>query len=207
MSRVIIYGFFLTLALAIVIFAYIVFREITESQEIVTNSPSAPVLMQTEEQDVSRVDSNSDQNIYYFGYGSNMNKITMQGRCGQDNYTDLGQGLLVDYQLYFFIRGYANIKAIAGQSVRGVLYQINDSCLASLDKAEGYPTFYQRQEVKIIYGDKKINAEVYIVKNDDTTGLPSDTYYQTVLTGAEEHNLPAEYIKYIKIIAGRLEGA
>ncbi len=197
MSRVITYGF-LVICLVALAFGWFLFRQVIPQSENIYN----PVTGQEE-----KIEENKEiePSIYYLGYGSNMHTPTMNNRCGQDNFVDLGRASLPGYQFYFFRSGAANIKKDLNQQVEGVLYRINENCLKSLDRAEGYPTLYQRQEVEVDYGDKKINAEVYIIQEEDTTGLPSDRYYQIVLEGANSHNLPAEYVEYIKFIAGRLE--
>lgn len=137
-------------------------------------------------------------NIFYFAYGSNMNLDRMNDRCGQDNFTDLGQGILAGYDFYFYQRGYANIKEKASQEVEGVLFKINSQCLRDLDQVEGYPNIYQRRVVKVSFDQKMILAQVYLVENDQSTAKPSDEYYQVVLSGAESHGLSEHYVNKIK---------
>ena len=144
-----------------------------------------------------------DYSIFYLGYGSNMNIENMDSRCGQDNFVDLGKVILFDYEFYFYDRGYANVRPVPDKYVEGVLYKINEQCLAGLDRAEGYPNVYQRGEVSLNYKDDIIKAEVYLVIGDNTRSRPSDSYYDTVIQGAREHNLSAAYLDYIDFMAGR----
>lgn len=135
---------------------------------------------------------------FYFAYGSNMSLERMTERCGTDNFVDLGKAQLAGYSFYFYGQGHANIKPYASKTVEGVLWNINEECLKKLDQVEGYPNVYQRRAVKIKQQDKNILAQVYIVENDNSSSTPSDSYAQTVLSGATEHALSASYIQQIK---------
>lgn len=143
------------------------------------------------------------EHLFYFGYGSNMNHSSIVSRCGAEHFSDLGKAILEDYRFYFYGRGHANIQPQNNDLVGGVLYEIDQTCLQSLDRAEGYPNVYQRKQLSITQGNQDYLAEVYIVLNDNTTSIPSDAYYQIVLTGAQEHNLSTAYINQIKSLAGR----
>ncbi len=140
---------------------------------------------------------NDDKNIFYFAYGSNMNVDTMNLRCGENNFVGFKNSYLENYSFYFYGRGYGNIKPNSGERVNGVLYKINQECFTKLDKSEGYPNMYQREIVTIKNPLKDFQAEVYIVLNDKTTAIPSDSYFDTVITGAKQYGLPLDYIEYI----------
>ncbi len=144
---------------------------------------------------------NFGNGLFYFAYGSNMSLARMTERCGKDNFVDLGKAQLPGYSFYFYGRGYANIRPMASQTIEGVLFQIKDACLKSLDRVEGYPNTYQRQAVKIDWKNTNVLAQVYIVEKDQTMGTPTAEYYQIVLSGAQEHNLSDSYINQIKALA------
>ncbi len=144
---------------------------------------------------------NDDKNIFYFAYGSNMNLDTMISRCGKNNFVGFG-AYLNDYNFYFYSRGYANIKPVKPSIVQGVLYKINQQCLNGLDRAEGYPNLYQRQTVKIKNRLGDFDAQVYIVQNDNTTGFPTETYFNTVIDGAIQYGLPNDYTQNIYKLYG-----
>jgi gamma-glutamylcyclotransferase (GGCT)/AIG2-like uncharacterized protein YtfP len=146
--------------------------------------------------------NSESEGLFYFGYGSNMNHERMISRCGAEHFVDLGRSILDDYRFYFYGRGYANIQPQSSDQVEGVLYQIDNVCLQALDVVEGYPHVYQRDTVDIERQNQTYQAEVYIDLNDDTSSIPSDAYYQIVLTGAQQHALSADYINNIKTLAG-----
>lgn len=144
---------------------------------------------------------NFGDGLFYFAYGSNMSLARMTERCGQDNFVDLGKAQLPGYSFYFYGRGHANIRPMASQTIEGVLFQIKDACLKSLDQVEGYPNTYQRQAVKINWKNTNVLAQAYIVEKDQTVGTPTAEYYQIVLSGAQEHNLSESYVQQIKALA------
>ncbi|HNV97553.1 MAG TPA: gamma-glutamylcyclotransferase [bacterium] len=137
---------------------------------------------------------NDDKNIFYFAYGSNMDLERMTLRCGEKNFVGFSNSHLKDFKFYFYNRGYANIKPQKSSIVYGALYKINKNCLDGLDKAEGYPNLYQRQIVKIINPIGNFDAQVYIVKNDNSIGVPSQSYFDAVIKGAAQYGLPKNYI-------------
>lgn len=144
---------------------------------------------------------NDDKNIFYFAYGSNMDLGRMTARCGENNFVGF-QSYLNDFQFYFYNRGYANIKPVKSSIVQGVLYKINKKCLDSLDIVEGYPNMYQRQIVKIKNSFGAYDAQVYIVENDNTTGHPTEEYFNTVIDGAIQYGLPNDYTQNIYKLYG-----
>lgn len=140
---------------------------------------------------------NDGKNIFYFAYGSNMDFDTMRSRCGEGNFVGFSGSSLNDYVFYFYDRGFANIKESASQTVKGVLYRINENCFNSLDQAEGYPSTYQRRIVKINNSLGDFDAWVYIVENDDSSGDPSQDYFDTVIRGAKQYGVDDFYVQYI----------
>ncbi len=135
---------------------------------------------------------------FYFAYGSNMSLANMGGRCGAGAKV-VGPALLADYELTFDKRGYANIIPQAGQQVWGVAWQINQDCLKALDRYEGYPRMYGRQDVQIVLGQQEITAMVYIEPADQSGGQPSRAYMDNrVIPGAKENGLPVEWIKKLE---------
>ena len=102
----------------------------------------------------------------YFAYGSNMNPERMKQRIG---WSPPSRGaVLQDYQLMFDKQsndgGKANIHPLKGESVEGVLYQLAEKDLLSLDGFEGVSTGdYAREKLEVsINGDGKCLATAYI---------------------------------------------
>ena len=72
---------------------------------------------------------------YYFAYGSNMNAEQMAQRCPE--HLLVGQAILEDYEFIITTRGYASIIPVQGKTVQGLVYQINPTDEATLDRNEG----------------------------------------------------------------------
>ncbi len=143
---------------------------------------------------------------WYFAYASNMNRAQMRSRAGQILEEQPGQ--VANYELVFDKKARggsatANIHPAPGKTVYGVLYKIPDAAFRNLDRFEGVPEHYRRIEVSVTDGaGKKIAAQAYIATKVEKGLRPAAHYLQTILDGAGEHGLPAEYIREIKQAAG-----
>ncbi len=146
---------------------------------------------------------------WYFAYGSNMNRAQMRSRAGQ--IFEEQPARLENYELLFNKKargGYAsaNIHPAPGKTVHGVLYKIAETSFRNLDRFESAPEHYRRIEVNVTDGaGKKIAAQIYIATRVEKGLRPAPHYLQTILDGAGEHGLPAEYIGEIKAVAGASE--
>jgi cation transport regulator ChaC len=144
--------------------------------------------------------------IWYFAYGSNMSRAQMKSRAGQ--ILEEQVGTLENYELLFNKKARggsatANIRPAPGKRVCGVLYKIPEGALRSLDRFEGVPEHYRRIEVTATGGlGNTIPAQAYIATKVEKGLRPAQHYLQTILQGAGEHGLPAEYIAEIKAAAG-----
>lgn len=138
--------------------------------------------------------------MFYFSYGSNMDKNQMIGRncIFRKSY----RAILKDYKLVFNKKSqkipqitFANIAVSKNDIVEGILYEIDD--IMCLDKYEGYPAHYNRKEMEVESNGKKIKAWVYIAQDEWLTNLgnPTKEYIQHLLEGREY--LSADY--YSKI--------
>jgi gamma-glutamylcyclotransferase len=148
----------------------------------------------------------SPATAWYFAYGSNMNAAQMRSRAGQIHSATPAR--LENYELLFNKKSRggsatANIRPAAGKTVHGILYKINEAAFRDLDRFEGVPQHYRRIEVAVTdAGGHKVPAQVYIATKVENGLRPAAHYLQTILDGALEHGLPAEYIQSIKSVAG-----
>lgn len=135
--------------------------------------------------------------IHYFAYGSNMDLEQMKTRC-PSGYNLLGLGLLKGWKFFINSRGVANITQRENSKVYGLLFEISESCLESLDSCEGYPDTYDRQKLTILLGDKEIKAWIYIDGNFTRLGKPKLNYLERIVETAEKFEFPEDYIKHLK---------
>jgi len=127
----------------------------------------------------------------YVAYGSNLNFEQMRYRCPTARF--LGTGTIENYELLF--RGgqhsaVATVEPKEGASVPVGIWRIHRMDEAALDRYEGYPNFYEKQniEVKLESGDT-INEMVYIMTDGYKFGEPSLYYYQAILQGYQDCGL------------------
>ena len=81
--------------------------------------------------------------MFYFAYGSNLNRKQMKRRCNDSRFVK--KIILNNYILTFRSKyGAADIEKNKGNKVYGALYDISKSDEKKLDKYEEYPTMYVR---------------------------------------------------------------
>lgn len=140
--------------------------------------------------------------LWYFAYASNMSRQQVKQRAGEPKEEKVVR--LEGYELNFekIARGgtgTANITLAPGKVVWGVLYRLREPQVKALDRFEGVPDHYRRSEVTVTDGaGNKIAAQLYLARKV-RKGLKPDRYYlQRILQGAEEHNLPADYLAQLR---------
>lgn len=131
----------------------------------------------------------------YGAYGSNLNLYQMARRCpfAQIYKTGFVEG----YKLTFRRGGYCNIEKAEGEKVPVLLWKITELCERALDRYEGYPSFYVKENITVATEDGEEEAMFYIMSDAERGGyeLPSVYYYQTVKDGYEDNALPMEYLE------------
>lgn len=126
----------------------------------------------------------------YGAYGSNINLQQMAYRC--PNATPLTTGTLKGYELTFRRGGYANIEPKDGARVPLLLWEISDKCEHSLDRYEGYPTFYTKQTVEVETDSGVFETMVYVMTDESRGGyqLPRTEYYYGIRDGYMDNHMP-----------------
>jgi len=144
----------------------------------------------------------SAMTIHYFAYGSNMSMDKLRGHAPSSIH--LATGYLSRWQLGLNKKGHdglgrATIHPEAGGKVWGVVYQMSHSDKEALDKVEGLGKGYREQEVEVVSVSGLVyHALTYVgIRLADNLHV-ADWYMKHIIDGAEENNLPAEYISKIK---------
>jgi gamma-glutamylcyclotransferase (GGCT)/AIG2-like uncharacterized protein YtfP len=134
--------------------------------------------------------------MLYFAYASNLSKEYMESRC--PDATPIKKVGLKNYKLTF--NQLADIIQNEDEAVLGALYVISKQDLEELDKLEGYPDLYDRIIVEV-EDDKgnKYDAFAYTMVEKNLE-LPPDHYYEILIKGYEDWNLPKEYLEKARII-------
>lgn len=122
---------------------------------------------------------------YYLAYGMNTNLMGMAQRC--PNAKSLGKVVLNNHKLMF--RHFCDVEMHKGHSMECALWLITDECENSLDRLEGYPDFYLKKEVDVMWENKKIKAMIYYMNDRYAPSFPSEYYFEMVLQGYKSHNM------------------
>jgi len=131
----------------------------------------------------------------YFAYGSNLCARQMARRC--PGAVNPRPAMLTDHDWLINERGVATVEPFDGSRVHGVVWQVTDHDLATLDSAEGVPSRYRRDRLTVHTDDGPSEAWVYIDHRVDP-GAPRPGYLERVVDGAVHHGLPQGWIEYLR---------
>jgi gamma-glutamylcyclotransferase (GGCT)/AIG2-like uncharacterized protein YtfP len=142
----------------------------------------------------------------YFAYASNMASETMERLCPGHRFAGIAE--LRDHRLAFTRRsirsgtGVADIVRADGQSVWGVLYELDAAMLAVLDEKEGNGWAYRRDLVSLTdTRGEQLEALAYsVIAKEPDEVRPSPEYLRGVLDAARERLLPEPYIAALAAI-------
>ena len=138
---------------------------------------------------------------YCIAYGSNLNVGQMETRCPTAR--PLGTAVLKDRRLSFKgskTGAYLTIDHCPGAETPVAVWEVSDSDILRLDRYEGYPGFYDREEVWITYRglrthrQRTVKAFVYVMTGDRTVGIPSNGYMRTCLEGYDAFGFSRRYL-------------
>lgn len=158
--------------------------------------------------------------MLYFAYGSNLDPAQMRDRC--PGCVTVGLAVLQDHRLAFPIfspdwgGGVAGPVHAHGRQVWGVLYELTDAQMATLDSYEGFKgpgdqhNFYDRETITVNLTrpddgsvPRRVRAAAYF-PHFSKPAPPSRAYLDTVLRGARHHRLPEDYVEALgsEVVAG-----
>lgn len=126
--------------------------------------------------------------MYYLAYGSNLNIGQMAYRCPDAKI--IGTAEIKDYRLKFkgsYSGSYLTIEKAKGFTVPVAVWQVSDDDIRSLDRYEGYPSFYYKRTMVLLCSDgKRHRCFVYIMHEDRQLGIPSPFYVHTCEQGYDD---------------------
>ena len=132
---------------------------------------------------------------HYIAYGSNMSVEQMAGRCPDAEL--LGTAVLDGWRLAF--KGCATIEKKDGYRTPVLVWRISERDEESLDRYEGFPTFYYKKEMKLpvtfLSGEtRNIDAFAYIMHENRKIGMPAFYYVETCLEGYRIFGFDQKYL-------------
>ena len=120
----------------------------------------------------------------------NTNRRGMAQRC--PGAVSLGHARLIDHSFRFAT--HADVVRCKGSYVDGVLWEIDQSHLNSLDHLEGFPYYYNRRRLRVAHEDRIVLAETYFMQPGNLENLPGQGYFDMVVEGYQEHRVPTEQL-------------
>ena len=138
---------------------------------------------------------------YYLAYGSNLNMEQMKYRC--PGAVPLGTAELEGYRLMFKgskTGSYLTIEEAPGYKVPVGVWEVSEMDEKSLDRYEGYPSFYYKKElvlpIKGIRSGKirRRKVFVYIMHEERQLGIPTNYYMRTCMEGYYNFGFDYEYL-------------
>lgn len=137
----------------------------------------------------------------YLAYGSNLDIRQMKRRC--PNARVVGTAEIEDYELLF--KGsksgsYLTIEKKKGSTVPVAVWAVDENDERSLDRYEGFPSFYYKKDMRITYKGIKsqtsytADAFVYIMHEDRKLGIPNSYYISTCLYGYDVFGFDPKHI-------------
>lgn len=144
--------------------------------------------------------------VKYFAYGSNMSPTVMTRVC--PTHKVLGAAKLIDQRLAFTRRsaesrsGVADIVPAPSMAVWGVVYEVDEKEMSSLDEKEGVGFAYARQKIEVVLATKRMERAItYSVMSKESKEVPpSPEYLGLLLDGARHHKLPPSYIYFLETL-------
>ena len=130
----------------------------------------------------------------YFAYGSNICVTQMAIRC--PDALNPRPATLTDHDWLINERGVATVAPFDGSEVHGVLWQISEQDLATLDRAEGVPVRYRRDRLVVHTDDGPADAWAYIDHRVEP-GAPRPGYLERIIAAAGHHGLPSRWVDFL----------
>jgi hypothetical protein len=127
---------------------------------------------------------------HYFAYGSNINRLQMAYRCPQAKI--VGNGFIENYKLQF--KKYATITPQENARVPVLVWKLNQRDEAILDRFEGVPNSYRKQNIEVEIGGKIVTGMTYIMSKMSPEISPSAEYYKRILDGYRQAGFDTAYL-------------
>lgn len=131
--------------------------------------------------------------MLYVAYGSNMNLEQMAFRCPDSKV--VGNGKLYGWDLVFNIHADI-VKANKSKSVPVVVWEIADKDWITLDRYEGFPSYYVKEVVDVVLANGNKKKAIVYVMADDRKGIcpPTRTYFDCIQKGYVDNKIDVGYL-------------
>ena len=126
----------------------------------------------------------------YIAYGSNMVEEQMAHRCPGAKL--IGTGYLPNHRLEFYLHATVERTRTHGAKVPVAVWEISEADERSLDRYEGFPTYYTKHRRRVVMDDgTELWGMVYIM-NLIRPQPPTPAYYNGISNGYVRLGLHSE---------------
>lgn len=133
--------------------------------------------------------------MIYIAYGSNMNTRQMDYRCPDAKL--IGTGKILGARLAFYVHATVERSRIKNAYVPVAVWEISDDDEARLDRYEGYPSYYIKEEWPVQLDDgTAVDGMIYLMNLKRGT-VPTREYYGGILSAYRELGLGSEITKVL----------
>lgn len=120
----------------------------------------------------------------------NTNLTQMARRCPKA--VSLGAAVLPGFRFEF--KQFATVVPDVTRDSVGVVWEISEECELALDRLEGFPIYYNKQLVTVLIDGVPHTAMTYLMYPEEPLGLPSNSYYNLVADGYEDHGISLDQL-------------
>jgi gamma-glutamylcyclotransferase len=150
--------------------------------------------------------------LYYFAYGSNMNREQLLGRCVRP--VVIGAAVLPHHRLAFhgysrvWDGGMATVVSAPGQKVWGVVYELTVADWDRLDawqdvRWDGTGTYFHFPDTVTDMQGRTYTVLLYKKDILREPQQPSREHLEVIIQGALDHGLPASYLEELRRLESR----
>jgi hypothetical protein len=138
------------------------------------------------------------EKFYYFGYASNLDESTLEGRL-KHKPQKIGVAVLPNFGFRFSHpnpdgSARANIVPSIHESVYGLLYEIEEADRDYFLNSEPGYDFVEKE----VYSPKgKFRAFTFISPKNETGIFPTEEYWKVIIKGGKENGIPNTYLSLI----------
>ena len=133
----------------------------------------------------------------YVAYGSNLHLEQMAYRCPDAKV--FGTGVLKNYSLTFWGNtrgnGVATVLPEAGTDVPVALWEISAADEKNLDRYEGFPYLYRKENIDVLMADGSIVTGMVYLMNHGQPTYPSDYYYNVIASGYKSFGFDTDFLE------------
>ena len=132
----------------------------------------------------------------YIAYGSNMSENQMAHHCPGARL--IGTGYLPNHRLEFYLHATVERSRARDAGVPVAVWEIDAADEKSLDRYEGFPTYYTKQRRKVIMNDgSEIYGMVYIMKMI-RPAPPAARYYDAIADAYADLGIGSEIARVLE---------